>query len=397
MPPENKPEARILGLNKNVFILGIVSFFNDFSNEMILSSFPAFFTSVLKSGAASLGLVEGVADGASNLLKIYSGQLSDKIQKRRIFLFLGYGLSVLIRPFYALTSSVAAVLGLRVIDRVGKGMREAPRDVIISGSVKQTEMGRSFGYHRALDAAGGILGPLAAYFILLKWPGNFNAIFITAFLLGLIAVASIIFVTDIVISKNSNGVRHFSWSGFKLMPSAFKKYLLAIFLLSIGSLPVAVLLLKTTSIGLVVASIPLFYMVYSLSFAAFSYFAGELADKIGEIKVLLCGYVILILSYALIGYAEATYVLIAAFIVLGLFSAATDAIQRSFAGHLAPLEERGTAYGLFNGAVGFGTMIAGICGGYLWQVFSPATALVVSVVMVGVGLVVLLSSRKAVN
>src|ERR1044072_6282166 len=157
------PRRKILGLDRNIFMLGLTSFFNDFSNEMILSAFPAFFSSVLKTGAASLGLVEGIADGASNLLKIYSGGLSDRIQKRRIFMFLGYGLSVLIRPFYMIAGTVAPVLGLRVLDRVGKGVREAPRDVIISASAAEGEIGRSFGYHRAMDTAGAILGTFGAF------------------------------------------------------------------------------------------------------------------------------------------------------------------------------------------------------------------------------------------
>ena len=161
MPPEQS-EKRIAGLPKNVFLLGVVSFFNDFSSEMVLSVFPAFFVSVLKSGAASLGLVEGLADGASNIIKIYSGRLSDTIQKRKIFIFIGYSLSVLTRPFYIFTGSVGAVLGLRFIDRIGKGVREAPRDTIISFSALEGELGRSFGYHRAMDTMGGILGPLVA-------------------------------------------------------------------------------------------------------------------------------------------------------------------------------------------------------------------------------------------
>lgn len=200
-----KLSRKIFGLNRNIFILGLTSFFNDFSNEMILSAFPAFFTSVLKAGAASLGLVEGIADGASNILKIYSGQLSDKLKRRRIFIFLGYGMSVVIRPFYMIMGSVAGVLGLRVIDRIGKGVREAPRDVIISVSSQTGEMGRSFGYHRAMDTAGGILGPLAAYLILSKWPGGFNIIFMSAFVIGLIAVATIFFVKDVVIARD--GIR----------------------------------------------------------------------------------------------------------------------------------------------------------------------------------------------
>lgn len=384
-----RPRSKILGLDRNIFMLGLTSFFNDFSNEMILSAFPAFFASVLKAGAASLGLVEGIADGASNFLKIYSGGLSDRIQKRRIFMFLGYGLSVLIRPFYMMAGTVSPVLGLRVLDRVGKGLREAPRDVIISASAPEGEIGRSFGYHRAMDTAGAILGPLCAYVILSLWPGGFDTIFMTAFVLGLISVATIFFVSDIAAQRTESGSRLLSRPSFLSLPLAFRVYLLAIFLLSIGSLPVAVLLLKTTSIGLLIASIPLFYMVYSISYAAVSYFAGKMSDSVGTAQVLFFGYVVLIISYALIGLSNGWLTLALAFVMLGIFSASTDATQRAFTGRIVRLEERGTAYGLFTAAVGFGAMVAGIAGGYLWQAYSPASALIAGAVVTMIGLAVL--------
>jgi MFS family permease len=248
MQEKNK---KIFGLEKNIFVLGLTSFFNDFSNEIILSSFPAFFTSVLKSGAASLGLVEGIADGVSNILKIYSGRLSDKLAKRRLFIFLGYGLSVAVRPFYIFVSSVSGVLGLRMLDRVGKGVREAPRDVIISVSSPENELGRSFGYHRTMDTIGGILGPLVAYVILTKWPNNWNLLFMTAFFLGIASFVTIFFVKEVFTAKNPEGGKIFSLNNFSKSSIGFRYYLIAIFVLSVGSLPSAVLLLKTTSIGLV--------------------------------------------------------------------------------------------------------------------------------------------------
>lgn len=393
LTPTPKPRT-LFGLNRNIFILGLTSFFNDFSNEMILSAFPAFFTSVLKAGAASLGLVEGIADGASNILKIYSGQLSDKLKRRRIFIFIGYGMSVVIRPFYMVMGSVAGVLGLRVIDRIGKGVREAPRDVIISVSAKEGEMGRSFGYHRAMDTAGGILGPLVAYLILSKWPGGFNIIFMSAFVIGLIAVATIFFVKDVVIARDGEGVRIFSLKTFRTFSPRFKWYLLAIFIFSIGSLPSALLLLQTTNIGLLIASIPLYYMIYSISFTFFSYGAGKLSDKIGTSRVLAFGYAILALSYIALMTASTPLLLGFAFAVMGLFSACTDSTQRAFVAKTTPEYERGTAYGMYNAIVGFGIMISGIVGGILWQNWGPTNALFMAEIVVIVGLIVFYISTK---
>src|SRR5208282_963511 len=231
---------RILGLPRTVFVLGLTSFFNDFSSEMIASIFPAFFISVLKTGAESLGLVEGVADAASNLIKIYSGRWSDRIERRKIFAVAGYTLSVFTRPFYVLAGSVGAVIGLRLTDRIGKGLRDSPRDALISLSTPKEEIGRSFGYHRAMDTLGAIVGPLVAYVVLSYNPVAFNSVFIIAFIVGLLAVASLWLVQDV---RETLQVRQAeAFVGFSRRVYG---YLISIFILSIGTLPVAVLLLKT--------------------------------------------------------------------------------------------------------------------------------------------------------
>jgi MFS family permease len=211
---------------------------------MVFAVFPAFFISVLKAGAASLGLVDGVAESVSNLFKIYSGNLSDRLQKRKLLVVLGYALSVVTRPFYIVVSTVSAALGLRVLDRVGKGLRDSPRDAVISLSVPTEELGKSFGYHRAVDTTGAILGPLVAYLLLRAFPGQFNTVFVTAFAIGIIAVLTLFFVTDI--ATNFTGAKRngliASWRG---LSGGFRVFIFAIFILSIGSLPVAVVLLKT--------------------------------------------------------------------------------------------------------------------------------------------------------
>lgn len=361
---------------------------------MILSAFPAFFTSVLKSGAASLGLVEGIADGAANFLKIYSGNLSDKIHKRRIFIFLGYSMSVAVRPFYMFMGSIAGVLGLRVIDRIGKGVREAPRDVIISVSSSKWETGRSFGYHRAMDTAGGILGPLAAFLILKYYPGEWGFFFMITFVIGLLAVATIFFVKEVVTSVTPHGRKVFSWKTFFSFSKSFRFYLLAVFILSMGSLPTALLLLKTTSVGLLIASIPLFYMIYGVSFASFSYAAGRLSDRIGTGGVLVIGYLFLIVSYLGMALATSPLTLGLFFAVMGIFSACTDSSQRAHVAKHVPEFERGTAYGLLNGSIGFGAMISGIVGGLIWQNWGAEYALVLSGVIVFVGLIMFGFSKR---
>ena len=380
---------KIFGLQRNVFFLGVTSFFNDLSVEMMQSVMPAFFISVLKSGAGALGLVEGIADAAANFIKIYSGRLSDKLERRKIFAIVGYTLSVATRPFYILVGSVPVVAGLRLVDRVGKGLRDAPRDALISLSTAPEEVGRSFGYHRAMDTAGAILGPLAAYLILRAYPGAFSAVFVTAFFVGLLAIMSLVFVKEIRQVVHSNGV-----SPLSSFSKSFQLYAISIFVMSLGTLPVAILLFKTQSLGFAIATIPLFYMVCNISFASFSWPSGQASDQFGSGRVIFLGYVFLILAYAVLNSSAGGLALGAGFVALGIFSALTDGVQRSHVSHLVPQEHRGIAYGFLNAAQGFGALIAGALGGYLWQYQSEAFALFGAMLMVVLGLVLFFWSLR---
>lgn len=383
--------GKIFGLQKNVFFLGVTSFLNDLSSEMVLSVLPAFFISVLKTGAGALGLVEGVADAASNLIKIYSGQRSDKMARRKVFAVLGYTLSVCTRPFYAFAGSVLDVASLRVIDRVGKGFRDSPRDALISLSVDQKEVGWSFGYHRAMDTMGGVAGPLIAFLILSAYPDAFSAVFMTSFVIGLLAIASLMWVKDVsaLVSKGGFIPKH------NHMPQRVKRYIFSLFLLSMGSLPVAVLLFKTQELGFAIATIPLFYMVYSLSFALGSWPAGRLVDAVGSGRVIVMGYLALIAAYAAISVSQTVVLLVLGFILLGFFSAATDGAQRAHISHLVPEEHRGAAYGYLNAAVGFGVLVAGVVGGYTWEHLGSSVALFAAVVVAFTGLVFFMSTLRA--
>ncbi len=378
-------ESRILGLPRNIFFLGLTSLFNDFSSEMVFAVFPAFFTAVLKAGAASLGMVDGIAEGLSNFLKIYSGNLSDKLQRRKPLVVAGYVLSVLTRPFYVFVTTVGGALGLRVLDRVGKGLRDSPRDAIISFSSPKEELGRSFGYHRAMDTIGSILGPLVAYLILRSYPLHFNTVFLTSFVVGLITIFTLFFISDVVLPANTAAKIHIA-SALKNLSRQFKLFILCIFILSVGSLPISVMLLKTESIGLIIADIPLFYMVYNLSYAGFSMAAGKMSDKFGARIIIVIGYAILLASYYFLNAAHSSWMLAGSFLLLGLFPALTDGVQRSLASQLSVEEHRGGALGLLNAAVGLGVLIAGVGGGYLWQAYSPTVAFLASGAVIIVGL-----------
>lgn len=374
---------KIFGIDRNVFFLGVVSFWNDISGQMVVAVFPAFFQSVLKSGAAALGLIEGVAEGLANIIKIFSGSLSDRVKHRKVFAILGYVISTVTRPIYLLAATPAHVFGIRVFDRIGKGIREAPRDALISLSVPREELGRSFGYHRAMDALGSILGPLAAFFLLRAFPGDFNTVFLLAFVAGVLAVLSFVFVREIVgvvrEPRKLKVLQHY--------PKKFNIFLLVMTVLSIGNIPVTVLTLRTQELGLDLSFIPLFYAFYSISFTLFAPFAGRTADKLGDRRLIFWGYALMCFGYLFIMYDRTLFALALGFLLLGLSSAFTDGTQRSYIGRLTHEDIRGGAYGLFNAAIGIGTMIAGALGGFLWQHGSSSLALSVAILIVLGGLI----------
>lgn len=385
---------KIFGVEKNVFFMGLVSFFNDFSNEMIVSVFPAFFSSVLKSGAASLGFIEGLADGLSNITKIFSGRLSDRLQKRKLLALSGYILSVATRPFYLVSSTAAHVLGIRVIDRIGKGIREAPRDALLSLSTPKESVGRSFGFHRAMDSMGAILGPLAAFLILEMFPGAFNAVFLTAFFVGILALFSFAFIRE-VNAAHARGEK--IRLRLKAQTKEFRRFLVIIFILSLANLPIALLLLRTQDLGLAVSFIPLFYLFFNVSYTLLSFTAGRMADKAGDKPVILGGYLLIGLGYLFMIYDQTLTALAVGFVILGAGGAFTDGVQRSFAARLTDPVERGNAYGLLNAAIGLGVLFAGIVGGFLWQYFGATSALTLSLGLILVALIAfgLLDGKRA--
>ena len=383
---------KIFALPRNIFLLGLASLFNDFSSEMVFSIFPAFFTSVLKAGAQSLGLVDGIAEAASNFFKIYSGNISDRYQRRKPLIISGYALSVLTRPFYAVFPSVAGVLGLRFLDRVGKGLRDSPRDAIISLSADRAALGMSFGYHRAMDTIGAILGPLAAYLLLRFFPLRFNLVFATAFIVGLLAIFSLYFISDLRAKVERNPLS--LSASFRALPARFKIFLLSVFLLSTGSLPVVVLLLKSSALHLTIADVPLFYMIYNMAYAGFSIPAGKVSDRLGAWMVIPIGYTTLLIAYLALHLASGPWTVAAGFFLLGLFPAFTDGVQRSLASQITGEEIRGVALGSLNAATGFGALFVGIGGGYLWQARGPGTTFLVASSLVILGLLLFSYSKS---
>jgi MFS family permease len=387
---------RVLILSPNVFFLGLVSLFNDFSAEMIYAVMPAFLTVVLGAPPIFLGFLEGFADALASLLKIFSGWFSDKIKKRKIVAFYGYSLSVSVRWILAFVTHFWHVFFLRVIDRTGKGIRDSARDALLAESVEKKELGKSFGYHRMMDAIGATLGPLAAVIILPFIANDYRQLFIIAFALGLLAVITFLFVREPKREiKIEQPITPFSFS-LKKFSRDFKILIFSIFIFGLGVMPMAMMLLKVTDAGLKATLIPMLYFIYNISFVLAAIPFGKLSDKIGQKKVLIGGFLMAIFAYLILANVTALAAIIIGFIIFGFYSAMTDGIGRALTSKLEP-NQLASAQGFLAAAIGISSLLAGVIGGAIWTFVGAKIAFVYGASLMLIGLLVFLGIGRRIN
>ncbi len=381
---------KIFGVSRNVFFLGLVSFFNDLSSEMVQSIMPLFLTVTLGAPAFFVGLIEGVADALSSIFKLISGWISDKIGKRKKPAVLGYSLSVTTRLFLTLVSNFWQVFLLRIIDRVGKGFRDSPRDALISESAPKEELGISFNFHRMMDTLGATIGPLFGFLLIFYLKDGYQTLFLVAFFLGLLALGSFVFVKDPIRRHSaSKGARpqtvRLNWIIFK----ENKKFIFvvgALFVLGLGALPIGLVLLKAKELGSI-GNVPLMYFFYSLTFVMVAVPLGKLADKIGEKIIIASGFLLAAVAYIGLALTSRFSFLILFFIVLGIYSAATDGMQRMLAAKSLRGELVATGQGFLSMALGFSSLGAGIIGGLLWTIINSKAALFYAAFVSVIGLI----------
>jgi MFS family permease len=384
-----KPRRRLFGLERNVFFLGLVSLFNDFSAELVYSLMPGFFTTVLGASAALLGFMEGFVDALASILKIYSGWLSDKIGRRKLPAVIGYAIAVSARAFLAFVGKAWEVFVIRVADRVGKGLRDSPRDALLSESVAPAEVGRSFGYQRAMDAMGGILGPTLAIVLFPLVSGNYSVMFMIASAISIFAVLCFVFVREV---KTPQEIKPktpvpFSFS-LKRFDRKFKLFLMAVFIFGAGIMPVSLMILKASAIGLSDKAIPLMYLIYTASFTFFAIPFGRLSDKIGERGVIVGGFLCAIFSYGILSASTGLMGVAMGLVVFGLYSAMTDGVERALTSKLVAPDQLATGQGFLQSAVGISSLIGGSVGGLIWTFISPTAAFAYGAVMMAMGLLV---------
>ncbi len=378
--------SKILGFERNVLFTGLTSFLTDTSVKMIYSVMPLFLMSIGAS-KASLGLIEGIAESTASLIKALSGFWSDRIGKNKPFMLAGYALSAVILPFYALVLSPMQVLILRFAERFGKGIRTAPRDSLIAASVTNNETGRGFGLQKAMDNSGAIAGPLIAFALLSLFPGNYRLLFLIA---GIPAIAGVFVIIFGIKEARKNKVELFTRFRFRDFSNRYWFFLGIIFVFTLGNSTDALLLIKANEAGIKVAFIPLVYLVTNVVSVAAAVPAGSLSDRIGKEKLLVAGFLIYAVVYFFFGLDIGKGMLIFLFALYGLYSAATDGIQKAFVSDLVHSARRGTGLGIYNALVGITLLPASLIAGFLYDrvnssipfLFGAAMALLAAVMMI---------------
>jgi len=361
------------GLTTNIIILGFVSLFTDLSSQMVFPLIPLFLTTVLGAGAYAVGIVEGAAETTASLLKVISGYWSDKIKKRKPFVILGYSLSSVTKPLFALSYTWPFVLFIRVVERIGKGVRTAPRDAIVAESCDENVRGMAYGLHRAMDGIGSISGAVLA-FLLLPSLGYRN-IFLFAFIPAIIAVFVILFVKER--NAPSKEVRKISLKiSFRELPLNLKLFIAASSIFALGHFGYAFLLLRAKNVGLADDMAILMYVLFYIVYTIFIIPSGILSDKIGRKPVLATGYLIFAITSIGLIYTSDIYGILLFFIIYGIFYAMVDGVQRAFVVDLAPKHLKATALGTFHTAVGMVALPGGYIAGMLWDKISPEATFV---------------------
>jgi MFS family permease len=354
---------RLSGINKNIFFTGLTSFLTDTSVKMVYSVMPMFLLSIGAS-KTSLSLIEGIAESTASLLKSVSGYWSDKIGKNKPFMLIGYGLSSLIMPLYAFTIAPVQVLFLRFAERVGKGIRTAPRDSLIASSVTNGETGKSFGVQKAMDNMGAIIGPTLAFILLLFFSNNYRFIFLLSGIPALFGILVIIFGIKDVKNKKENLLKKFRFGDFN---KKFYLFLGILFVFNLGNSTDALLMVKANEIGVKVLFIPLVYLITSVVSVLLAIPIGTLSDKIGKEKLLIGGFLIYAFVYFGFGITKNVGVILMLFAMYGLYSSMTDGVQKAFISDIIDENKKGTGLGIYNALLGITLLPASLLAGYLYD------------------------------
>ena len=379
-------KKKIFGLEKNAFFTGLTSFFTDTSTKMVYSVMPLFLLSIGAS-KTTISLIEGIAESTASLLKAISGYWSDKIGKNKPFMIIGYGITAIITPLYALARIPIQILFFRFFERIGKGLRAAPRDSLISGSIKKNEAGKTFGFQKAMDNSGAIVCPLIAFLLLSIFPLNYSYIFLLATIPAILGVLTIIIFIKEAKAEKKETTNKIS---LKLLPKKFYFFLIIIFVFTLGNSADALLLVKTSETGIDKSYIPFVYMIFNTVSVLLATPIGKLSDRIGREKLIILGFIVYAIVYYFFGRFNSINVFIFLFMLYGFYSALTDGSQKAMISDIVSKDLKGTGFGIYHAVLGITLLPASLIAGLLYDkvnsnapfYFGSIMALIATILMI---------------
>ncbi|MDP2689474.1 MAG: MFS transporter [Deltaproteobacteria bacterium] len=390
---EETSRKTILGLNRNVFFAGLVSLFMDISSEMVYPLVPLFLTNVLGTTKTTVGIIEGIAEATASVLKVFSGWLSDKLDKRKMLMAVGYGISVVSRPVIANAATWFEVLTARFIDRFGKGIRTAPRDAIIADSTTIDRLGLAFGFHRSMDTIGAAIGPAIAFALLFFFVGNLRLVFYASAIPGLVAVVIIIlFIKERKRAREEEvPLPRLSLTSFN---GRFRRYMLVIAIFSLGNFADAFLVLRASDLGVRNELIPVIYLTFNIVYAATSTPLGALADRVGVKNMITASFIFYAAVYAGVGFSTAPLHIWLLFPLYGVYKGMTEGTQKAYLASIAPPRQKATAFGVYHTVSGLMLLPSSIIAGRLWDSAGPSATFFYGSVMAMLAAVVFALSGK---
>ena len=379
--PIDRTERKIFGFNLNVFFLGIVSLLTDISSEMIFTLVPLFLSNVLGAATTIVGLAGGISDSVDSLFRIAGGWLSDKFRKRKLLLVTGYSVSTVVKPLMYIASTWGLVVGVRFLDRVGKGIRSSPRDALVAASVSKGERGKAFGLHRAMDTAGAFIGLAAAAYIIYVVQGGGLKLSLEAYrwivLVGVIPAVLAVLVLILFVREKTTPANNDPRPATPVrfadhFEKRFRIFLVIMAVFTLGKSSDFFVILRAQNLEVPLIQVTLMLVLLNITYSLVSIPAGMLSDKLGRRRVIIVGWFIYALVY--LGFALATnlwsvWLLFAGY---GIYQGVVEGVARAFVADLVAEPRRGTAYGLYHGVVGLLALPASLIAGWLWEIASPA-------------------------
>ena len=393
MTPATPARSSLQQLPRGVWVLGLVSLFMDLSSEMIHALLPVYLVTVLGASMVEVGVIEGIAEATAMIVKIFSGVLSDWLGRRKLIAAVGYGLAAFTKPVFPLAASLLWIVAARFADRVGKGIRGAPRDALIADITPSALRGAAFGLRQALDTIGAFLGPLAAIALMWLSADRFRFVFWIAVVPAMMSFALIVFLVEEPARPPTpdKPAAKLRLADCARLPAVFWLVVAIAAVLTLARFSEAFLVLKAQNIGVPIAFIPAVMVVMSVVYALTAYPAGAISDRLGRRGVLIAGTATLIAADLVLAFAGSIVVALAGVALWGLHMGLTQGLLSAMVADTAPANLRGTAFGLFNLAGGIAVLAASIGAGALWDSYGPAATFTAGAVVTAVGLAGLLA------